>query len=1256
MSTDFICQVGPGQADYTSLASFIAALPTDLTTAKVFSHGGVTGTISDGDSVTGATSGATATVVHCTSSQIYLHSISGAFQSGEKVYVDANNYVYISDSGDVANPYAQVATNGSADSALTISGITTSSSAKIKIRAATPPKGVWSSGLYRIEGAAYKMLSISVDHVELYGIQIYGTTSGNTYGIYLTGQSSSSEILVDRCIIRFNDNNNSSYWRRGIRTYDTSVNLKVRNTIIYDARNSTNNACAGIYWNGGSAAYIHNCTIHNCYFGIYSTDSTITVKNTITNDCANGFSGSFSANSDYNASDISGDAPGSNSRNGTDGVVTFRDESGDDFHLGSTDSNARGNGTDLSTDANLAVTEDCDGTDLTDISSWNIGADQDIPCVAAVSLSQLNVNGAAQIATEWETSGASTLPQLLITTDSVLRKQYSVSPAVELNQFKVEAATSWTRTGVVYEYETWPLHPEYPWSEIYQYDVLTSPANYGIIKRRARNQRARRSWRFINRNAFSDEAEVFRAFVRDHAGGSRPFYIEVPDVVPRPWMAPTLGVTTGGNIPSQRTLYVGYTWQGVSGETPICYNIDSITVPANYKLTVTVPVFPRGVTAAGVYVGVSANDLKYQGVISESGGTWTEPDAGYNTSGANPPSVNSLSETVLVTLADNEATKNAAGRWTLSATFVELFPATKKAVYGTGYISLPSLSSSASAKLQPNKASAEVTLPTLIAAATARDQTVRGAVTLPVLTSSGSCTSPVASTASVELPQLSVSASASAGLVGDWYVDPSGDDSNPGTSSEPFQTIGRAVQAAQSGETIIVRAGTYNESVELLRDNVTIRCEDGAILETSDTYGIWGDYLTGITIDNLEVTGPSQGIRCYRGDSWTIENCHVHSCSERGIAVIGQNDGWTYYHGSGHVIRNNLIHHIYHNSEAFGIYASRLTESQITGNTIYLCRKEGIRTIRCKGVTTSDNYIFRCWTGISPEEDSSHLTFINNWIIDCDIGVYFKKVTDDIGPNYFTHNTVEDCGIGFWLSSQTPATTGWRIRFNLFKGAYETFAILQAQSGNVLDYNMYWDSNSAWHLWVDDDSYSGVESGQDNSWDSLAELRADTGFEQNGTMYDPSTVDDYGCSGVTSSASEEFTYDPASAIDASSNTSTMQRGTDRGRLSIWKAASDSNEYLIIDLGSTKTINYAFLLPWAHDTPYSYQNPKNVMIKVSTDNLSYTTVASRTNDSKGATHIYSLGDVSARYIRLDITDSQASGYDIWVADFFVGHVG
>ena len=107
MSTLFTCVVNPDTSDTELECKYLKTwedeVECSLTSAatKVFGHGGVTGSIEHNDAVTGNDSGATATVAKSTTGQILLFSISGTFQSGEKVYVTAGggstDYIFISE-------------------------------------------------------------------------------------------------------------------------------------------------------------------------------------------------------------------------------------------------------------------------------------------------------------------------------------------------------------------------------------------------------------------------------------------------------------------------------------------------------------------------------------------------------------------------------------------------------------------------------------------------------------------------------------------------------------------------------------------------------------------------------------------------------------------------------------------------------------------------------------------------------------------------------------------------------------------------------------------------------------------------------------------------------------------------------------------------------------------------------------------------------------------------------------------------------
>ncbi|MBM4079217.1 MAG: DUF1565 domain-containing protein, partial [Planctomycetes bacterium] len=55
---------------------------------------------------------------------------------------------------------------------------------------------------------------------------------------------------------------------------------------------------------------------------------------------------------------------------------------------------------------------------------------------------------------------------------------------------------------------------------------------------------------------------------------------------------------------------------------------------------------------------------------------------------------------------------------------------------------------------------------------------------------------------------------------GDYVVDqshPQASDDGPGTAEKPFRTISQAAKSVKAGDTVIIKAGTYRESVRIRR-------------------------------------------------------------------------------------------------------------------------------------------------------------------------------------------------------------------------------------------------------------------------------------------------------------------------------------------------------------------------------------------------------------------------------------------------------
>lgn len=103
----------------------------------------------------------------------------------------------------------------------------------------------------------------------------------------------------------------------------------------------------------------------------------------------------------------------------------------------------------------------------------------------------------------------------------------------------------------------------------------------------------------------------------------------------------------------------------------------------------------------------------------------------------------------------------------------------------------------------------------------------------------------------------------SAASAAELFVATNGNDSSGnGSSSNPYRTVKRAISAGTTGDTITIRAGTYNECDVRLRQRMTLRSPDGqrarihCDINTSNTVTVQIDAAaSGSRLSNLEISG-----------------------------------------------------------------------------------------------------------------------------------------------------------------------------------------------------------------------------------------------------------------------------------------------------------------------------------------------------------------------------------------------------------------
>jgi hypothetical protein len=231
------------------MASFEAAVQSDFTSAqtRVYNHGGITGAISDGATVTGQTNSYTATVRVCTATQILVFHDTPAetFEAGEVVQVDGSNYIAVAaddGGGDTVIIVPETATTGAIDGAVTFAGSTLDSTNKRIIRATSGHEAVnsgWDSSRYRLStGSGWTPAVILNDgDTDFIGVQLEHTgTAGNGNRCIEVGSSFSGGILLQNCRGRWAGTGTLDVndWAIQVSSSATPLTLTIENSCFQD--------------------------------------------------------------------------------------------------------------------------------------------------------------------------------------------------------------------------------------------------------------------------------------------------------------------------------------------------------------------------------------------------------------------------------------------------------------------------------------------------------------------------------------------------------------------------------------------------------------------------------------------------------------------------------------------------------------------------------------------------------------------------------------------------------------------------------------------------------------------------------------------------------------------------------------------------------------------------------------------------------------------------------------------------------------
>jgi hypothetical protein len=275
-----------------------------------------------------------------------------------------------------------------------------------------------------------------------------------------------------------------------------------------------------------------------------------------------------------------------------------------------------------------------------------------------------------------------------------------------------------------------------------------------------------------------------------------------------------------------------------------------------------------------------------------------------------------------------------------------------------------------------------------------------------------------------------------------YYVSPTGSDSNAGTKAAPFKTLTKAAQVATKPSTTVwVAPGTYAGGFKTTASGTS----SGRIYWVSTTkYGakvvpggnsvVWdnrGNYVSIVGFDIDGSTKPAVTHGIYMGGSYdVVQNNHVHhiaksaTCSSGGGSAINTD---AYYGGAWDDVIGNLVHDIGPASCKYiqGIYIS--TSGKVQNNVVYRVGEAAIHlwhdanhvTITGNTVATSHYAIIVGGGNFYKQRINDYTVVNNNILIDNGIGISEQGTTGT--HNSYSNNLVYGNGTAISLKNGLTA-------------------------------------------------------------------------------------------------------------------------------------------------------------------------------------------------------------------------------------------
>ncbi len=171
-----------------------------------------------------------------------------------------------------------------------------------------------------------------------------------------------------------------------------------------------------------------------------------------------------------------------------------------------------------------------------------------------------------------------------------------------------------------------------------------------------------------------------------------------------------------------------------------------------------------------------------------------------------------------------------------------------------------------------------------------------------------------------------------------WYSAASGLDSNPGTKALPFRTIQRGVTAAATGDWVLIRGGTYDETVTTAAAGVTIAGYPGESAKNDHVGRCLNINHANVTVKDVEFEanyGSSDAIRTTNASGMKLRRLKIHEAGSTVTTTAG--DGIDIEGGSNMLVEDCEIFECLSGSWAVQMDSHGIVAGNFTNLTIRRC-------------------------------------------------------------------------------------------------------------------------------------------------------------------------------------------------------------------------------------------------------------------------------------------------------------------------------